>query len=476
MDSQDRDQSKMRRRDEVLARRLGEALDEMEARNAGSCPDGEILAAYAERGLGQAEAEKWESHFASCSRCRKILLVLAASADAPLAEKEVARLGELVSGVRAPVEITAGSALRVRPKLMDWSGRWLAPALGVAAVLVAWLVMRPPWRATNRGASETLVAQAPKEEAPPSPAPAEVERLSKAAPQQEQKTEAATPAARSATDALPLNAPVEGLTKGRTDSGASLDRVSPSTGAETSSLQAEKKLNSLPDGREVQPPAIPPPPPAPQKAQAAMEAPAAPRPQAKAAANMAAAGGAQADSSSNAVGSAPSRDKQAAAVQGEAAATTGGTVRQQISPEVRPSARNEQAFAVFRPVQNYSALLKAPSGSALWRAGKGGIIERSTDAGKTWVSQMGPAQEDWLAGAAVSDTTCWLAGRNGAIARTMDGEHWERIAPPSQAAGADGKSPDWTAITARDGQSATITASDGRQYATPDAGKTWQLQ
>jgi len=121
-------------------------------------------------------------------------------------------------------------------------------------------------------------------------------------------------------------------------------------------------------------------------------------------------------------------------------------------------------------------MLKAPSGSALWRAGKGGIIERSTDAGKTWVSQMSPAQEDWLAGAAVSDTTCWLAGRNGAIARTSDGEHWERIAPPSQAAGTDGKLPDWTAITARDGQSATITASDGRQYATLDAGKTWQLQ
>jgi len=120
--------------------------------------------------------------------------------------------------------------------------------------------------------------------------------------------------------------------------------------------------------------------------------------------------------------------------------------------------------------------LKAPSGSTLWRAGKGGMIERSTDAGKTWVSQMSPSQEDWLAGAAVSDTVCWLAGRHGAIARTTDGEHWERVAPPAQAAGADAKLPDWAGLTTRDGQSATITASDGRHFATPDGGKTWQAQ
>ena len=102
---------------------------------------------------------------------------------------------------------------------------------------------------------------------------------------------------------------------------------------------------------------------------------------------------------------AASRDKQAATVQGEA----------------QSSGRNERAFAVFRPIQKNSSLLKSPSGSILWRAGKGGIIERSTDAGKTWVSQMSPSKEDWLAGAAVSDTVCWMAGRNGAIARTMDG-------------------------------------------------------
>jgi photosystem II stability/assembly factor-like uncharacterized protein len=58
----------------------------------------------------------------------------------------------------------------------------------------------------------------------------------------------------------------------------------------------------------------------------------------------------------------------------------------------------------------------------------------------------------------------------------MDGEHWDRVAPPMQAAGTAGKLPEWAGITARDAQSATITASDGRHFATQDGGKTWLAQ
>jgi len=148
-----------------------------------------------------------------------------------------------------------------------------------------------------------------------------------------------------------------------------------------------------------------------------------------------------------------------------------------VSSEMQNSPRNEQTFDVMRAAQPYSALLKAPSGSTLWRAGKGGTIERSTDAGKTWTSQASPSQEDWLAGAATSDAVCWLVGRNGSIARTTDGTRWQRVAPPSQAAAAAGaKSQDWVGVTASDAQSATITAGDGRRFATHDGGKTWQSQ
>jgi photosystem II stability/assembly factor-like uncharacterized protein len=120
--------------------------------------------------------------------------------------------------------------------------------------------------------------------------------------------------------------------------------------------------------------------------------------------------------------------------------------------------------------------LKAPSGSILWRAGKGGMIERSTDAGKTWVSQSSPSQQDWLAGAAVSDTFCWLVGRNGAIARTTDGEHWISVISPPLATGSSGKLPDWVGVTATGAQAAVVTSGDQQRYVTDDGGQTWQAR
>jgi hypothetical protein len=476
MDSKDRDESKIRRREETLARRVGQALDQMNPQGAGQCPDAEVVAAYAEQALGPAESSHWEGHFAACARCRNILRVLAASADTPLAEKEVARLGERISAVRAPLEITGKSAVRVRPGVADWRMRWLAPAVGVAAVLAVWFALRPPWRATDRGASETLVAQAPKEEAPLNLAPSRPDQLSRAAPQQDQKADTAPPPDRYSANTAPLNLPVEAPARGRADAGTALDSVPPSAGDEAISLQQKKKLSSLPDGREIQPPAIPPQPPPLPRAQASMEAPAAPQSEAKAELDTTTEEAPQLKAKAGVLGGRPSRDKQAATVQGEAGATTGGAAAQKVSPELRSNPRNDRAFAVARPLQDYNHLVQAPSGSTLWLLRNGVMIGRSTDAGRTWTPQANPFEEDWIAGAAISDTVCWLVGRNGAIARTTDGEHWERVPAPVQAAGTDAKLPDWTGITTRDAQTATITASDGRHFATADGGKTWQLQ
>lgn len=121
-------------------------------------------------------------------------------------------------------------------------------------------------------------------------------------------------------------------------------------------------------------------------------------------------------------------------------------------------------------------VIRSPSGRVLWRTGSGGSIERSTDAGRTWRQQMNPGRADWLAGAASSNMVCWLAGRDGAIARTIDGMHWERVSPPSGAAGPSGKFPDWIAVTAGSAQSAAVTAAGGRRFSTRDGGKTWEAQ
>ncbi len=207
-----------------------------------------------------------------------------------------------------------------------------------------------------------------------------------------------------------------------------------------------------------------------------MEAPAAPQLEAKTELETAPENALQSQSKAGPTGNVPSRDKEAATLQGGVGAAPGNTVAQTAPPARQANERTDETFAAFRSTRTFSSLLKAPSGSSLWRAGKGGAIERSIDAGKTWGSQASPSKEDWLAGAVVSDAVCWLVGRNGAIARTMDGEHWVSVAPPPQAAGIAGKLPEWASITARDALSVTITASDGRHFATLDGGRTWQIQ
>ncbi len=468
----------------MLVRRVGEALDRMNAPGTADCPDAEVLAAYAEQSLGADESGHWEGHFASCARCRNILRVLAASTDTPLAAKEVAHLGELVSSTHAPDETAGRPVGRARPWYTDWRMRWLAPAFGVAAVLAAWFAIRPPWRATRPGASETLVAQAPKEEAPLSQAPAELDRASRIALPQEEKSKAAPSPNKSTANAPTFNSPVEGLAKERGDAASAADRISLGANEATSSLQQQKKLTAQLGAREIQPPAVPPPPPPPQ-AQAATGGPATPQPEAKAALGTpAAAPLPQARAQANA---APAPETPASTGQSVTVTesvpqvgTTNGIIGQNIEKEKskdRPvNGRDFQALIYLRPAPEFLASLKAPSGSIVWRAGKDGVIQRSTDSGNTWDPQKSPSKEDWLAGVAVSDKICWLVGRNGAIARTTDGMKWKTIKPPQFTAPASEKLSDWVGITANGAQDATITGGDQRRYSTKDGGRHWQAE
>jgi hypothetical protein len=450
MDAKDRDESAIRQREAALARRLGEALDQLNPQSAKVCPDAEIIAAYADHALGVDELAQCEDHFATCGRCRNILKVLAAASDAPLAETEVAQLGQRVSAVRAPVEISTGAAKRPRSKAADWSTRWLAPAFGIAAVLTVWFVMRPPWRAMDRSGSPTLIAQAPQQETP-APAP-EVPSAKIGSP----------------------NSYSEPPTKQSLKTENEIRKSAPSKN-EAENLPAQKKESAaVADGNKAKSLAMPPPPPPPppQPMIASRMNPAAPLPQS----------GAQADSSAAAGSEAPRAANQSATVT-EAApqveVTNGalaGAIQQPQKADVPLNGRNFQSLARLRAPQENPLLLKSAAGVALWRAGLAGVIERSNDAGKTWAAQASPSKEDWLAGAAVSETVCWLAGRNGAIARTTDGKNWESVAPPSQAATNNAKSPDWTGITASDARTAAITGSDGTKFATTDGGRTWQRQ
>jgi len=483
MDSQNRDEPRTRQRKELLARRMGDAIDQLKPHGDVECPDAEIVAAYAEQALEPAESAHWEDHFASCARCRSILRVLAASVDAPLAEKEVAELGKLVSSVSAPVEVTGKSGGRARPKFIDWRMRWLAPAFGVAAALAVWFAIRPPWRGTNRGASETLVAQAPKQEMPTNPAPSELDRLSQYAPQPQHDEKAATGSSQERSfrkDALSLNAPAGTAEKRSEDSANEIGGIARNASDAADSLHENKKLSPLPDDRETlspsSTPAMPAAPPPLPKAQAAVAPPAVPQSEAKAELSAAAPEAQQLKEKSGAARGTPLRDKQAATLQAETSAITSGAVRQLAPFESRSNARGGKPLFVLRPNQKFSSLAKSATGSIEWRAGAGGIIERSTDAGTTWTSQSSPSVQEWLAGAAVSGAVCWLAGRNGAIARTTDGEHWQLVTSPPLAAPAPGRFPDWVGVSATGALTATVTSGDQQRYTTEDGGQAWRLQ
>ncbi len=458
-DSPNRDESLDRRREEALARRVGDALDQLAHRDAVECPDAEVIAAYHEKSLQPDEIARWENHFATCTRCRKVLQVLAASVDTPLDEKEVARLGKLVAAARSPLEVTTQTAEPARPVRVNWRRRWLAPALGIAAVLAIWFATHPPRRAADQNSPEILIAQAPKSEAAPS-----LETRSK----QQSAESTATLGKNNEADAEALkgmpagrvqsaNPSTDSLAKKNPDGGNVAREIAPSSNAPENNLRDEKKEAGLsapaPAARAA---AAPPPVPAPQaqaKVQSTTEAPP--------------------------ITPAPPSVSQSAQV--TEAAPQVQTANRALSGSLNESTAKDLPLNG----RNYESLLKldaageqinSPSGKIVWRAGKGGVIQRSTDAGRTWTPQKSSLQEDWFAGAAVSDKICWIVGRNGTIVRTTDGNHWKKITPPPMAADSSGKFPDWISITASDAKNVTITASDQRHFASQDAGKTWKAQ
>src|ERR1700738_3777749 len=230
MDSQKKDESRDHRREEALARRMGDALDRLAQGNTGECPDAELIAAYHENSLAPDEIGRLERHFAICGRCRKILAVLAAAVEAPLAEKEVARLGELVASTRAPA--TVGRPMERPPvNRLPWRTRWLAPAIGSAAVLAVWFAMRPPWRTLDQNPAGTLVAQAPKGESQQEVEIRRSEQFSRDTPKKDG----------AGTKPQSPSVPADALAKNRPDVGRSAGALAPSSGVAENTVRDEKK-------------------------------------------------------------------------------------------------------------------------------------------------------------------------------------------------------------------------------------------
>lgn len=435
-----------RTRDTAFARLLAAALKSHlkpggDAKTS-SCPDAEVLAVYAENGLNDEERVRWESHFADCPRCQKIISVLAASGE-ELTPAEIERQGSLAA-TSVETQPLAQKPRRSwkpiwrRPAL--W--RWLVPAVGMASALLWFALRRPPAReilssqniATTAGApqsgtsqggtaassekpNETQIAQAnlppPQPQVPPSKALLRdneaVDRASSNAARQEPagKKEALRSAAPAVSEA-------DRAIESRKDV-AKDDRVL--------SAQAAQEKSQLDDKLAISAPPLP------------AVAPAA---------------------------SPPTENERAA--------------KQSFDRGIAVGTRNEvQALAKAAPAP---VVFGSPDRSALWRLGSAGVIEHSADQGKTWQPQPTGVAAGLLAGAASSATVAWVVGRAGTILRTEDGEHWQRVASPStiQSGPRAGPAPDWIAVELGDPLHATITSRDLHRFTTADGGRTWAQQ
>ena len=141
--------------------------------------------------------------------------------------------------------------------------------------------------------------------------------------------------------------------------------------------------------------------------------------------------------------------------------------QERSAPADAPAAARDSAGAMLRAVRT-PTVIASPNPNVRWRFA-GLVVERSTDAGVTWNPQATGSQAVLVAGASPAPTVCWIVGQAGTVLLTTDGVTWIRLDVPDPKA-------DLVAITARDGVSATVTASDGRTYRTDDGGKTWRVQ
>ena len=109
--------------------------------------------------------------------------------------------------------------------------------------------------------------------------------------------------------------------------------------------------------------------------------------------------------------------------------------------------------------------IATPGGLVSWRVGQAGIIDFSSDAGKTWTLQPSGVTTDLLGGSAPTDKVCWIVGSSGTILRTTDaGQHWQKLRPPVPE--------DILTVVAEDARRATISLTNG-SYQTTDGGATW---
>lgn len=111
-------------------------------------------------------------------------------------------------------------------------------------------------------------------------------------------------------------------------------------------------------------------------------------------------------------------------------------------------------------------MVQSPDLDIQWRVVAGNVVQRTTDRGRTWVTQATGTTKAIAAGFSPSATVCWLVGAGGVVAVTTDGKTWTPVPFPHAI--------DLTNVQASSADAAVVFAADGRSFTTADRGKSWK--
>jgi hypothetical protein len=429
------------------------------------CPDAEILAAYNERLLSSDEMNLWKEHIFSCARCQEILSQLEATEDVPVAAGEEDQIPAVYEDARAAARMPPPAVFAVRPAAsaagevaasLPRRGRtmsyWIAPAGAIAAALLVWIGMHQQSKDISRKAEVESAEnrQTPVPTATP-PAYDSTSTDNKGAPQS--KIDAGLSQAASEQRALAKKKlPAEGPTRsapsasGKSagtfaekspgkpiDRADAADRLSARDATQNAEVSggAEPVSQAPTSGANVATPA-------PQQGLQTAPMPAAPS------------------------ATAP-KNAQAAKAQAPDFDAAAALMRLQAQTATVNKSPGLRAVSAARNI----SMIPAPGGKVIWRVGKDGLIEQSTNAGAVWLQQDSGVTVTLDSGSAPSEAVCWVFGRAGTILQTVDGGgHWTKIVSPIAG--------DIGGILAADAQHATIwDAGKKNNFVTADGGATW---
>jgi Photosynthesis system II assembly factor YCF48 len=426
----------------------------------GACADAETLAAYHERSLAPGQMASLKTHVTDCERCRQILAHLQATDEIPVAAENL-----------TPQPTAAAiSSVRVFPARRPTLWRWVAPAGALAAALLVWVAVREnnSVRIPPQAPSVDVNARTEKGLSAPSPPMAQSSldgaRKKEPAPSNTLSTSNTTLSPQTAVDPEPPpRMPFK--QKGSSSAGKkswvagdsaqiadnSLNReVSPAREEAVQSQLAERMETEKTDAAEIE---------AEKKAANARRDALLPGPVQRPAPAPAPARGVVAGAASGAYPAAPSAR---AAASSEPAGASGGVTQQQ---EIAGMSKFSDKAKMRLANSLGEVTIAAPGGLVSWRVGQAGVIDFSSDAGKTWTLQSSGVTTELLAGSAPTGKVCWIVGSSGTILRTIDaGAHWQKIRPPVQE--------DILTIVALDARRATVSLTNA-SYQTTDGGATW---